>query len=412
MFDFRAPKETEFTLRLAKTLFPVYRLFMEDMRVMPAAGAIQRMQAFAGSRMMICPNHSNRYDPQNLFSFSMALGESFRWVAAREVFDWNYGIMGFLLQRVGCYSVVRGAVDRQSFKTTVQTLVDGKRKLVLFPEGEISRQNDTLQELEHGAVRLCFSALEDLERRGVAEPVYLMPMAIKYKFRYDAAPRLINTVARLEEALAMRRGSTTPRQRLRAVADEMLCLLEEQYSIVKPSGSLNDRANLLKRAILDRVAQALDVEVRPGASLLECTWALNNAVGKSIDAIAKSNSPYAKSLLMERAKRARSIQRDISRVVTFLTIDEGYVEENPTQERFADVVGRFEMELFDKRDPSVYGPLDVFVDVSEPINLRDYLGAYRKDKRGTVATVTNELESRMLSTLRNLCKVGTYRTMR
>src|SRR5262249_20687781 len=162
--DFRPPLDTPALIGMVKLFLPVYmKLELNDTRIKVVDGALDRFKVTAGKRSMLCPNHSNRHDPQVMFSFSKVVDEDFNFVAAREVFDWRNGRNGWWLQHLGCYSVVRGAADRESFKMTKKILVEGKKKLVLFPEGEISRQNETLMPLESGAAQMTFWAMDELE---------------------------------------------------------------------------------------------------------------------------------------------------------------------------------------------------------------------------------------------------------
>ena len=141
LLDFKPPLDWPFLLWWSKINFPLYmKLTLGDTTIKIEKGALERFHKLKGRRAMICPNHSNRHDPQVMFSFSREAEEYFNFVAAREVFEYDHGVNGWWLQHAGCYSVVRGAADRESFKTTRRLLVEGKKKLVLFPEGEISRQ--------------------------------------------------------------------------------------------------------------------------------------------------------------------------------------------------------------------------------------------------------------------------------
>jgi 1-acyl-sn-glycerol-3-phosphate acyltransferase len=157
VLDFRPPKDSPLLLNFIKICSPMYKkIGLGGVQLKIEKGALERFEKLKGKRTMICPNHSNRHDPQTMFFFGQAVGECFNYVAAREVFEWDGGMNGWWLQRIGAYSVVRGAPDRESFKTTKRILSEGKRKLVLFPEGEISRQNDTLLPLETGAAQSTF----------------------------------------------------------------------------------------------------------------------------------------------------------------------------------------------------------------------------------------------------------------
>ena len=163
MLDFRPPKDNPALISVVKLFLPIYmKVKLHDTQVQPVAGAVERFDVVRGKRGMICPNHSNRHDPQVMFAFARIVKEDFNYIAAREVFDWDDGWNGWWIQRLGAYSVVRGAADRESFKMTRKIIAEGKKKLVLFPEGEISRQNDTLMALESGAAQLCFWAVEEL----------------------------------------------------------------------------------------------------------------------------------------------------------------------------------------------------------------------------------------------------------
>jgi 1-acyl-sn-glycerol-3-phosphate acyltransferase len=63
-------------------------------------------------------NHSNQYDPEVMFTFSMLARQDFHFLCAREVFEWVFGAVGWWFQSLGCFSVLRGAADIESFKET------------------------------------------------------------------------------------------------------------------------------------------------------------------------------------------------------------------------------------------------------------------------------------------------------
>lgn len=85
---------------------------MSDTQIRVKEGALERFSKLKGKRALVCPNHSNRHDPQAMFFFGQAAKETFNYVAAREVFDWDHGFNGWWLQHIGAYSVVRRAGPR------------------------------------------------------------------------------------------------------------------------------------------------------------------------------------------------------------------------------------------------------------------------------------------------------------
>ena len=70
----------------------------------------------------------------------------------------------FMLRRIGAFSVYREGVDRQAIDTAVDILVDGKRPLVLFAEGAISRHNDQLMPMMDGVSFIARTAAKRREK--------------------------------------------------------------------------------------------------------------------------------------------------------------------------------------------------------------------------------------------------------
>jgi 1-acyl-sn-glycerol-3-phosphate acyltransferase len=396
MLDFRPPLDSPPLITLVNACLPLYMKFsLHDTRVQPAPGAIERFKTYKGKRALICPNHSNRHDPQIMFDFSRLAGETFNYVAAREVFDWRNGMNGWWLQHLGCYSVVRGAADRESFKMTKKILSEGKKKLVLFPEGEISRQNDTLMPLESGAAQLTFWAVEELAKQAAGaaiEPVYVIPMALKYTYPKDIQNGLKDTLAILEENLGLTAGDNSVYHRLRNISEKLLVTLEKEYSMTPaPGAELNQRVADLRQSILTNVSHQLQVEIPTSGRQLEMVRILRNHIDDFIYAPEKDFSEYEKKVHEERASTLRGFYADLDRVVNFIAIYDGYLKEQLSQERFGDILDRLEREILRTGEPSFRGARVVHLDVGEPINLSERYADYKSAKKVTIAKVTDEI---------------------
>ena len=161
---------------------------------------LQKISALQGKRVILCPNHSHPHDPIILWYLSKKLGEPFRFVAAREIFDSWHGLQGWLLQRLGVHSVDRQVIDRRSIATTFDIIKQGKQKLVIFPEGEISSRNDRLLSLQEGLVSLFLKAAAMMENEGA---VYVLPLALRYRYCHDIAPSINNALLRIEQVLQL-----------------------------------------------------------------------------------------------------------------------------------------------------------------------------------------------------------------
>ncbi len=392
MLEFRPPKDSPLLIGLTKFFMPLYlKLFLDDTTLEVTPEGLARFKAMKGKRALVCPNHANRHDPMIMFEFCRIVNEEFNYIAAREVFDWHHGLNGWWIQHLGAYSVVRGAVDRESFKTTRSVLAEGKKKLVLFPEGEISRQNDTLMPLESGAAQMSFWALSDIRKNNPSESLYIIPLALKYTYARDITSELRGRLAEMERKLGIPVSEKALNVRIRNVAEKLLTILEREYhQDAKESETMNERVTRLRRLILSKLAQRLNLDLNPNQRELEHVRILRNTIDDIIFSEENAVSEYEKKIHDEKVALIKSGYRDLDRVVRFIAIYDGYVTEHMTQERCADVIDRLESEIFGD-SPSSKGPRRVLADVGEPIDLGDYFGAYKTHKKPTVEKITDEI---------------------
>ncbi|NIM98462.1 MAG: hypothetical protein GTO24_10405, partial [candidate division Zixibacteria bacterium] len=82
---------------------------------------LRRLRELKNHRVILTPNHSGEKEPYILFSLSKMLREEFYYLTAKEVFERNL-LEGWLIQRLGAYSINRGTADRNSFRMTRQLL--------------------------------------------------------------------------------------------------------------------------------------------------------------------------------------------------------------------------------------------------------------------------------------------------
>ncbi len=400
MLDFRPPKDSPIAIGLVKLLLPlVMKVPLHDTRIQVVGDGLERFKALNGLRTVICPNHSNHDDPEVMFAFSAAVGEDFNFLAAREIFDYDHGFRGFWLQRLGCYSVVRGAVDRESFKTTRNLIVANKKKLVIFPEGEVSRQNDTLLHLESGVCQMAFWAVDELAKKQQLEPVFILPLAMKFTYPGDIRENLDKALYRIEERLGLESKARDPLyKRLSAVSGSILATLEREYNF-KPAGdaSVNERIAGLRLAILKNIASYLQIGLPAGLSQLEYVRILRNALDDYVyNNVEEEGTAYLKKLHNEKTAKIKGFYRDLDRVLTFIAIYDGYLRDHLTQERFAEVVDRFEMEVFGKR--SIKGARLVYLDLGRPVDLLPMYADYKCNRKTAIQHATDNI-SEQISTM-------------
>ena len=131
--DFRPPRTNRVVVGAAYTLLPLAsRLGRRLESVEFDKAEWQRLTALRERRFILTPNHPSANDPLIAVWIARRLARSFYYLACRELFDSPYGT---LLQRFGCYSILRGAADRESLRMTRTLLAEQDAQVVIFPEG-------------------------------------------------------------------------------------------------------------------------------------------------------------------------------------------------------------------------------------------------------------------------------------
>ena len=153
-----------------------------------------------GDGVLLAPNHSHDSDPHVMMEVGRRAHRPCAFMAAWQIFRTHWGLDGWVLQRMGAFSVDREGCDRQAIRQAVESLSTG-HALVVFPEGEIYHLNDRLTPLLEGVAFMALSAQRELEKNQSPARVWVVPTAIRYRYVDDVTPKLEAAVAELEERL-------------------------------------------------------------------------------------------------------------------------------------------------------------------------------------------------------------------
>ncbi len=401
MRRFFAPRDSKMLVWMTRMLVPVLvRIRHGRLDMSMSQQAMERFKSLSGKRTIICPNHPSREDADAMFGLSALVGESFNFMTAQQLFHgptWS----DLWLQYMGCYSVFRDSPDFSAYKTTRHLLVQGRKKIVIFPEGEISHQNDTLLPLKTGAVQMGFAALSALKLKGREDPVFIEPLAMKYVYSKDITRKISQALERLEKQLDMpRKRSGGLYERLLGIADKVLGTLEATYNCASPqAATLGKRIGCLRAEILAKVASYLEVELSPSDSQLQQAHALQNILYELRFCRQPSESLYERRQRRQRSRQLRSFYHDLKRVINFIAVFDGYLEDPSTQERIAEVVGLLETEVFGRA--FVLGPRQILFDAGCPINLNDHFEEYLADRSKACARVNALIKDELGDMLSN-----------
>jgi len=392
MNDFRPPKLNRAVVALANAVIPL------AMRVRSVVGVkfrdedISRLKELKGERLVILPNHPTNTEPAILFKLGERSRQAFHYVACREAFDLAAGFWGHFSQRLGAYSLVRGALDRPSFSMTREIIATPGSKLVIFPEGEVYSQNDSLLPFQSGVVQLAFWGLEDALKKDPGADVKLLPVAVRYSFVQEMMPAILASIKRLEEAVGLPVSLEEDAYlRMRRIGELVVSKLEKQFDLVPfPEALLGDRMDIVKHTQLERAAEIARVKLR-GGSLAEEMRLVVNAVHRVTNDPSQAKTPYDRRLWVESRNHIQPALHELDRLANWIAVYDGYVAANPTPERMVHLLIRMEQEVLGKT--VIRGRQVAHVAIGKEISLVERRQEYEADKRATVSHVTKQTEA-------------------
>ncbi|HEX8236520.1 MAG TPA: 1-acyl-sn-glycerol-3-phosphate acyltransferase [Abditibacteriaceae bacterium] len=372
--DFRPARSSPAVLRVGRTLLPLALRQRAIARIEIADSEAAKLRALAGERVVLVPNHPTKDDPALMFELSRRANMPFHYLCCREAFDCWGGLWGRLIQGLGAYSVVRGTIDRESFRYTRELLARPAAKLVLFPEGEVYSQNDSLLPFQTGAVQLALWGREEARKTDPSAQVLLLPCALRYRFAADVRPQLRGKLARLERELKLPPPTAKDDLygRMRHIAVSVLAAVEREYNLtsthVDAENAITDltpRLEAAKEAALARATQLLGVKP-PRGTVPERMRSLLHTAEEELHH-QHEDEPAPAALSQQHADRVRLAWRDLQRLANWIAVYDGYVKQSPQMERIAEVVFRLEAEVFGHA--TVAGKRVATLRVGEPITL-------------------------------------------
>ncbi|MCU0568646.1 MAG: 1-acyl-sn-glycerol-3-phosphate acyltransferase [Oculatellaceae cyanobacterium Prado106] len=355
-------------------------------------GSLQHMNAIKRQPFLVVCNHPTFHDPLVIFLLSGRLRMAFHFLAAFEQFK---GKQGWFYQRIGAYSIRRGMADRDSISQTIKLLSERDCRLVIFPEGGCSFQNDTVMPLRAGGVQMSFQAMARKVKHG--EPIYdfyIVPISLKYRYTGDMRVAIAQSLHQLEQALNI----TTPHkdfyQRLRAIADQVIRRCEEEYGITTTTiTDWNQRILTLKAGVLEQCERRLGLASAAGEPVRERVYRIRHIL-----------SHRQNTLLPDGTDGWDVLGRATMRLLNFDAIYDGYVAAKPTPERFLDTLIRFEREVFEIDQPKPKGHRKALLKIGQPVNLKDYFEDYLGDRSKTVEALLQHLQQTMQKNLDELAE--------
>jgi 1-acyl-sn-glycerol-3-phosphate acyltransferase len=337
MADFWAPRPNGVWRKVLTPLRKFYLKKFYAVKEVAVEGAEHLSVIRDQDGVMLTPNHSHDSDPHVMMEVAKRLDNQFYFMAAWQIFKGHRGIDGFVLQRMGAFSVDREGCDRRAMRQAVELMTSG-RWLVVFPEGEIYHTNERLTPLREGVAFMAGTAQKDLDKEGKGRKVWIVPTAIRYRYLEDVTPQLEAAMDDLEDRMKLKSGKGAPlSQRITRFGDAMLTIKEKEQLGKPGDGELSTRLKALVTAILDRN---------------ETRWMRKTQSDCSVSLRVKSLRQQLLEIWLdekvdaEQRDQAKEGLDDVQLVMQLYSYPGDYVLENPSIERMAETIEKFEEDVY------------------------------------------------------------------
>lgn len=320
-----------------------------------------REEVARGHGVLITPNHSAHYDSAVLYAAADRVDLPLYFMTAWQVFAMSSRFECAAMQRLGCFSVDREHNDRQAFKQAVDILRSEPYPLVIFPEGDIYHTSDLVTPFREGAAAVSLAAAKRGER-----PQVVLPCAIKFWYAEDPTEQLHALIDELDERLFLRRRRSLPlAARVHRIAEAALALKELDYLGHTRAGRLRERVVYLTEAVLGQLEERHAVRRSEAATPPERVKHLRKCVIAKLDALENTDGKG-------REQEAQSLQDDMEDlffVMQLFSYRGDYLANEPSVERIAETLDKFEEDILEREYPTVRGPRRVSVRFGEPLEI-------------------------------------------
>jgi 1-acyl-sn-glycerol-3-phosphate acyltransferase len=346
---------------------------------------VLRAAVTAGQGVLITPNHSAHYDAPALYIAADSIDQPLYFMTAWQVFAMSNRWEQWAMQRLGCFSVDREATDRQAIKQAVHVLQNEPHPLVIFPEGDIYHTADHVTHFRDGAAAIALTAVKRSSR-----PVIAVPCAIKFWYVDNPSGELHAAMEALEQRLYLRTDETKPLvDRIHRMAEAALALKELDYLGHTCSGRLRDRITHLAEHVLSGIESRHAIS-RKAKTIPERVKVLRSKLIGEIEELQPNPSQNGEIEAMSRG------MEDLFFVMQLYSYRGDYLIDNPSIERLAETIDKFEEDILGLEYPRVRGRRKVVIRFGEPVPVE------RAGRQDETAELTGLLESRVQALLDEL----------
>ncbi len=395
--DFRPPKPNRLIIGLCELLFPFYLRFVDPLSFEFSESADRLSKFLKDKTTVIVLNHPDKQDPLILIALARYIRDAFYCIAAREVFDWNHGMLGWLFQRLGCYSVNRGTVDFRSIQTTRKILTRLQSKLVVFPEGEVTADDQVVHEVSPALMHILLEAQRAIAKPDPTKSIWLLPIGLSYSLQTSLDESINKPLRAIEHKLSIvHNDRISCDQRVQIAIHTVLKCLAAHYNFVLPDEiPNNEQVRLLAQHICKRISAHVAVESTEKNSTEQLLHCLRNYVVKKMD-VEKARSKYERQLRQSTWKTYREFVSDLDRVERLL-IFQRVLCRKPSPIQICRMVDFLESETCGQMTAKGRQRASIFI--GQPIDLLPFLQMFDSCKTLAIDELSNRVRKELQSAL-------------
>jgi len=338
---------------------------------------VQRLRRSIEARhsILITPNHPRTADPLAMGWLTVEANTHVYSMASWHLFhqDW---LTAWAIRAMGGFSVNREGVDRQAINMAVDLLTEGKRPLIVFPEGATSRTADRLQALLDGVAFIARAAAKKRAKQSPPGKVVVHPVAVKYYYSGDIRRAADDVLSDIEHRLTWQPQRHLPLlARIVKVGSALLSLKEIEYLGHPQSGTLAERMGRLMDQLLGPIEEEWFGSVQTGPVVPRVR---NLRVKILPDMVA------GRVTAEERTRRWQQLA-DIYLAQQLSAYPPDYLA-RPTVDRVLEMIEKFEEDLTDKA--RIHGKLKVVLQIGEAIEVSP-----ERDKKADIDPLMTQIQT-------------------
>ena len=350
------------------------------------------------SGLILVANHSDEMDPRVCIELSRRSHLRFTYMINSEAFEQWHGLYGWLLQRLGDFSVERGGGDQMARRYALDIVKKRHGILVMFPEGEISYLNDLVQPFKTGAVHIGLQAITETRETNSSWTAYLLPVAIKYYYRKPIGLILDKKIRAIEKRLLIQANFFTFQEKIIRIMANILKrqeLIDHTQIISEQLTQLKEEVKLAQSALLSKIETKYpQLQIDPKAQLVDHAQKIIFYLREQL---------LRKRLFSHETKlQLQNNIKDLKETIQMAGWQPQYIDLTPSEERLAETVMKLEREVFKLKKPRPLDNRNAFVRISPPLDLSRYVEPYQKDPSSIAHQIAEELHDNIQSLIKNM----------